>query len=116
MPCHSSIFWGGQCIANVIGDITEIHDASVVVVLSGEEGTIELGRMYISEGMIVGVPSPKAKIEAAKGREMIVYDDSLINNNKKSYWHLAMPTGDQYRPFRDVTKALWCLRKQVRQG
>jgi hypothetical protein len=46
--------------------------------LSWEQGTTEISRVDVSNGMIVGIPTPEAKVETADRSMMIIDDDDLV--------------------------------------
>ncbi len=44
----------------------------IVVVLTGKDGVIDVQRMRISNGMLIGVPPPEAEVETTHERDITV--------------------------------------------
>jgi hypothetical protein len=54
----------------------KIHDPRIVVVLTGEQGAREVGRVDVSERVSAGVPPPETEVESADAGEVVVnYND-----------------------------------------
>jgi hypothetical protein len=76
MPRHPPSIQNRQPITCIIGNILEIHDPRVVVILAGEEGGREGGGMDVGERVSAGVPPPETKVKSANAGEVVVdYDD-----------------------------------------
>ena len=78
VPRHARSLERTQAVADVVGDVLEVHDARVVVVLAREEGRKWVGWVHIREGMGMRVPSAKAEIEASNARVVVVDDHDLL--------------------------------------
>ena len=62
VPGHPCVILDRQGAAGIIGHIFEIHDASVIIILAGEEGPGEISGMNISKRVRMSVPTAKAEI------------------------------------------------------
>lgn len=62
VPGHPCVVLNREGVADIVVYILEVHDASVIIILAGEEGPREIGRMNIGKGMCMSVPTAKAKI------------------------------------------------------
>jgi hypothetical protein len=77
MPRHPAKLQNTQRITNVIGNVLEVHNPCIIIVLPREEGSREIGRVDVGEGMGLGVPAPEAKIETANAGALVVYYNYL---------------------------------------
>ena len=62
MPGHPCVVLDREGVADIVVYILKIHDASVIIILAREEGPGEIGRMNISKGVCMSVPTTKAEI------------------------------------------------------
>ena len=72
MPRHPRGLQNRNRIADVVSNVLEIEDTSIVVVLPREEGKREIRGMDICQGMVVCVPAAKAQIKAANASKMVI--------------------------------------------
>jgi hypothetical protein len=77
MPRHPPKLQDTQRITNIIRNVLEVHNPCVIVVLSREEGSGEIGGVDVGEGVNLGVPAPEAKIETANAGALVIYYDYL---------------------------------------
>ena len=59
-------------------DIVEVHDTSIIVVLTRYGDLVEVGRVHVSDGMLIGVPSAKAHVETAHESGLAVNNAQLL--------------------------------------
>jgi hypothetical protein len=78
MPRHPRIFRHTQLVANEIINFLEVHNSRIIVILTWEEGTTELGGMYIRERMHLGIPSAKAEVQTTDASMVIVNHHHLL--------------------------------------
>ena len=83
MPRHTRRVQDRKRIANIIGHLFEVHDASIVVVLTGEKRSRKVSWVNVRERMGMGIPASKAKIEAANGSKMIVHHHNLKHDERE---------------------------------
>lgn len=77
MPRHTRRVQDRKGIAGVIGYLFEVHDASIVIVLTGEKRSRKISWVNVRERMGMGIPASKAKIEATNGSKMIIHHHNL---------------------------------------
>ena len=78
VPRHARSLERTQAVADVVGDVLEVHDARVVVVLPREERAREVERVRVGERVRVCVPAAEAEVEPADARAVVVDDDDLF--------------------------------------
>jgi hypothetical protein len=77
MPRHTSALQDGNLGAGIVIHIMEVHDTSVVVILSWEKCLREVGGVNVGKGVVMSVPATEAEIESTNGGIMIVHHDNL---------------------------------------
>ena len=78
VPRHAPRFDGAQTVTDIVGDVLEVHDTGVVVVLAGVESREWVGRMHIREGMRVRIPATETEVETADTCIVVIDDDDLF--------------------------------------
>lgn len=78
VPRHASTLDCTQTIAHVVRDVLEVHNTRVVVILAWEERRERVGRVHISEWMVVGVPTAKAEVQSADACIVVVDHHHLL--------------------------------------
>lgn len=78
MPGHSRCFQNRDGTSNVFLNILKVHHASIVVILSDEQGLFETGGVNVGERVIVSVPATETKVNATNGSKVVVYDHDLF--------------------------------------
>jgi len=77
MPRHAGTIFNRQSVANIIVNILEVHNTSVIEILTREQSLGKISRMDIRQWVSMGVPSPKTKIKTTDGGILIVYNNDL---------------------------------------
>lgn len=56
----------------------EVEDTGVVVILAGEDGFVDIGRVYIGECMLMGVPPAETHVQAAHEGDLAVNEAQFL--------------------------------------
>jgi hypothetical protein len=59
-------------------NIFEIENAGVVVVLTREDGVVDVGRVHIGNCVLMGVPPTEAQIQAAHESDLAIDQAQLL--------------------------------------
>lgn len=71
-PTHPGHGLSVQLVLFPVRDIMEIEDARVVVVLTREDGLVDILGMHIGNGMLVGVPATEAKVQTTHESDLSI--------------------------------------------
>ena len=93
MPGHTGVIQRGECVAGILGNFLEIHDAGIIEVLSWEKSEIKLGGMDIRERVVMSIPTAEAEVETTDCGKMSVYNDNL------GAWLIRMTVHQLYMVF-----------------
>ena len=85
VPRHSWRFQGRDSASNVILDILEVHDASVVVILSREQRPLEPSWVNVGKRVVVCIPATVTEIDTADGSDVVIHDHNLFVVRPKLY-------------------------------
>jgi hypothetical protein len=77
-PTHSGTTLSVQLVLLPVRDIMEVKNPRIVVVLTGEDGLIDILRVSISNGVLVGIPATEAKIQATHESDLTVNQAQLL--------------------------------------
>ena len=72
-PAHARALRAIELVLERLGDIAEIHNSSIVVVLSWEDCQVQIGGVCIRNRMLVGIPSTEAQIQASHKRKTAIH-------------------------------------------
>ena len=62
-PAHARGHFPVQLILVPVLNILEVHHPGIIVILTRKYNLVEVCRVNIGDGVLVGVPTPKAQIE-----------------------------------------------------
>ena len=71
-PSHARHRHSIELVLLPLRDIVEVKDTGVIVVLSGEDGFVDVGWMHIGNCVLVSIPSAEAQIQAAHESDLAV--------------------------------------------
>jgi hypothetical protein len=77
MPRHTSTILNRQSIANIIVNVLEIHDTSVIVILTREQSLGKISWMDIRKRVSMRVPSTKTEIKTTNRGILVVNKNDL---------------------------------------
>ena len=78
VPRHARAFRNVNSAADIVVHVLEVDDASVVVILPGEECPGKVSRMRVSERMVISIPATKTDVKAADASAVIINDDNFL--------------------------------------
>ncbi len=78
VPRHARALDRAEPVADVVRHVLEVHDARVVVVLSGEQRRERVERVHVRKRVRVRVPPTEAQVQAADAGVVVVDDDDLL--------------------------------------
>jgi len=78
MPRHTGIILNRQIVANIIVNILEIHDTSVIEILTREQRLRKVSRVDVRKWVSMRIPTPKTEIKTADGGILVVDKNDLI--------------------------------------
>lgn len=56
----------------------EVEDTGVVVILAGKDGFVDVGRVYIGECMLMGVPPAETHVQTAHESDLAVNEAQFL--------------------------------------
>ena len=77
-PAHARKLSSVELILIRMCHVTEVHYSSIVVILARKDRGVEIVRVDVSNWMLIGVPSSKAKIESAHESDIAIYQTKLF--------------------------------------
>jgi hypothetical protein len=77
-PAHARVLCSIQLVVLPVHDVVEVHDSGVVVVLAREDDPVKVAGMHVGDGVLVGVPSSEAQVQAAHERDAAVYQTQFL--------------------------------------
>lgn len=78
VPGHSRRFQDRDGAPNIILDVLKVHYASIVIILPGEQRSLETSGVDVGEWVVVCIPATITEIDAADGGNMVIYDHDLF--------------------------------------
>ena len=78
MPGHTRTLKHRERITRIIVNILEVHNPCIIVVLPREQRQVKIGRMNISQRMVMRIPSAEAEVKTTDGRPVVVDNDHLL--------------------------------------
>lgn len=78
VPRHTSAFKSAYGVACEFSNFLEVRNTGVVVVLPSEERTREFHGMDVRQGMVVGIPSSEAQVQATNSSKVVVDNNDLF--------------------------------------
>jgi hypothetical protein len=84
MPRHAGALQDGELVTGIVIHIMEIHDTSIVVILSWEERLREVSEVDVGKRVIMSVPATETEIESTNRSIMIVHHDNLARITSKT--------------------------------
>jgi hypothetical protein len=77
-PSHSRILRTIQFVVHILGDILEVVDPSIVIVLAWENSQVDVSRVHVNGRMRVRVPAAKTHIQTAHERDLSINETQLF--------------------------------------
>lgn len=77
-PAHAGRGLPLQLILLPVHDVMEVQDPGIVVILAGKDNLVQVGRVDVGNGMLMGIPAPKAEVQAAHESNAAINQAELL--------------------------------------